>query len=312
MLDLNDLRIFEKVASLRSFSEAARSLGLPKSNISRRVSRLESELGTRLLQRTTRRVVLTSSGIALQERCAEFLGQLGDALDYVGSIDGKVHGELRVSAGAGWGINVLSECLPSFLIRYPEVSVNLQLAARPVDLLNEQIDVAIRMGPLLDSSLVSSRLGSMKRYLCASPEYLSRKGTPATVDDLEAHDIIEMPGVKGRPRVWRFTNGDSLSQVCIEPRVSVDEALTIYRLVRNGAGLGIISAYLCTPEFVSGRLVRLLPEWRAPDVDVSAVFPSRKDLSPSVRAFIEHLKVSSLPGQLWQQNMLEDSASTLS
>jgi len=307
MPDLNDLRLFEKVASLQSFSAAARALGLPKSSISRGVSRLEAALGIRLLQRTTRQVTLTSAGIALMERCRDSLRALDDVLDQVAGLEAEPRGPLRISAGVGFGINVLAEQLPSFIARYPDVDVSLQLSTRHADLLGDGFDVAIRLGPMSDSSLVSARLGVMHRYLCAAPAYLERRGTPASIDDVKAFDTIEMPGVEGRPRTWVFSNGSETKRVVLRPRLSVDEALTIYRLVCNGAGIGIVSGYLCGPEIVAGRLVRVLPAWSAPDVEVNIVFPSRRELSPTIRAFVDHMKTASVPGRDWQHDVLVDA-----
>src|ERR1700728_859355 len=153
MMDLNDLRVFEKVASLRSFSAAARALGLPKSSVSRGIARLETELGTRLLQRTTREVVLTEAGKLLRASCVDILARIGEAVDFVGGFASAPRGLLRVSAGLGFGVHVLGLVLPQFLERYPEIEVSLRLGNRSIDLLGDGIDVAIHMGPLADSQL---------------------------------------------------------------------------------------------------------------------------------------------------------------
>ncbi len=172
MLDLNSLRVFEKVASLKSFTGAARALGLPKSNISRSIARLEAELGTRLFQRTTRDVVLTLTGTALLDRSTDIINGLSEALDYVGGLGGQPRGTLKISAGIGFGINVLGEQLPEFLKRYPEIDIALDLESRSADLVAESVDIAVRLGPLADSGLVAVRLGEMRRYMCAAPTYL--------------------------------------------------------------------------------------------------------------------------------------------
>ena len=169
MLNLNDLRVFEKVAALKSFSAAARALELPKSSISRAVTRLEKELGARLFQRTTREVTLTDTGTALQERCIDILYRVGETLDYVGGLRATPRGRLNVTAGIGFGVNVLSELLPRFIERYPEVNVCVDLTSQAVDLVAEGVDLAIRMGPMPPSQAVAKRLGSIRRYLCAAP-----------------------------------------------------------------------------------------------------------------------------------------------
>ena len=304
MLDIDSLRIFEKVASLKSFTAAARALGLPKSNVSRVIARLEEELGTRLFQRTTRDVVLTLTGRALLERSTEIIANLGEALTYVRSLAGQPRGLLKISAGIGFGVNVLAEQLPAFLVLYPDIEIALDLESRTADLVAEAVDVAVRLGPLPDSGLVAVKLGEMRRYLCAAPAYLERRGTPHSIDDIRGHDTIDMPGPDGRTRPWTFSRGGETLRIETRPRLSVNEALTIHRLVSNGAGLGILSGYICAPQIVAGGLVHLFPEWSPPPVEVNLVFPSRRELSPVVRAFVDFMKQVSGPGILWMKDPL--------
>jgi DNA-binding transcriptional LysR family regulator len=304
MAMLDDLRVFERVAALRSFAAAARVLGEPRSNVSRSVARLERSLGVRLVQRTTREVTLTPAGESLMRRCANALGDLGDALTYVSSLAHEAQGLLRVSAGIGFGINVLAEQLPAFLQQHPRVDIELDLTSRVTDLIADRVDVAIRLGDLPDSSMVAVRLGEMKRVLCASPDYLSKQSSPKSPDDLTQHDVIEMPTMDRRPRRWSFTKDEATQDVYVQPRVSVNDALTIHRLVRNGAGIGIVSCYLCAPDLEAGRLVHLLPEWISKPVVVNLVFPSRRELTPAVRAFVDYLKASNPPGMHWQNNVI--------
>ena len=301
MLNLNDLRVFAKVAALKSFSAAARALELPKSSISRAVTRLEKELGARLFQRTTREVTLTDTGTALQERCIDILYRVGETLDYVGGLRATPRGRLNVTAGIGFGINVLSELLPRFIERYPEVNVCVDLTSQAVELVAEGVDLAIRMGPMPPSQAVAKRLGSIRRYLCAAPSYLGKHGSPRSVADLGKHDAIEMPAINGRPRIWTFSNSKHrTAKIEPRPRIIVNDPLTIDRLVANGAGIGCVSGYLCTPDFKTGRLIHLLSEWTLPSVKVSVVFPSHRELAPAVRAFVDFIKNASQPGVSWQ------------
>ena len=303
MLDLNSFRIFERVAALRSFTAAARALGIPKSNVSRSIARLEAELGTRLFQRTTREVALTLTGQALLERSSEITTAVSETLAYVGGLSGQPRGVLKISAGMGFGVNVLAEQLPEFLLNYPEIDISLDLESRSADLVGEGVDVAVRLGPLPDSGLVAVKLGEMRRYLCAAPSYLERRGTPKSFNDLPRHDTIDMPSPDGRTRPWTFSRADELIRVDVKPRVSVNEALTIHRLVANGAGMGILTGYLCGPEIAAGRLVRLFPEWSTTSVVVNLVFPSRRELAPVVRAFVDYMKHVSRPGSLWMKDV---------
>ena len=289
MLDLNDLRAFEKVAAAKSFAAAARALGLPRSSVSRSVARLERELDARLFQRTTREVALTSAGEALLQRCSGLLGALEAAVEQVRGSRTVPHGLLRVTTGVGFGINLLSQELPAFLARFPGVTVSLDLSGEKRDLMAD-VDVAIRLGAMPDSGLVSSRLRTMTRHLCVSPSYVERRGMPESLDELGEHDTIEMPGAYGRPRCWTFTKDGQTRTFEGPARVCVNEALAIHRLVMNGAGIGVISGYLCQPAFASGQLVPLFPEWSMPSLDVNIVFASKRELSPNVRAFVDFMK----------------------
>lgn len=304
MLDLNRFRVFERVAALKSFTAAGRALGMPKSNVSRSIARLEAELGTRLFQRTTREVVLTLTGQALLERSTQITHALDETLAYVGGLSGQPRGVLRVSAGMGFGVNVLAEQLPDFLLRYPDIDIALDLESRTADLVGEAIDVAVRLGPLPDSGLVAVKLGEMHRYLCATPAYLQRRGTPQSFEELSRHDTIDMPSPEGRTRPWIFSRGQETTRLEMTPRVSVNEALTIHRLVMNGAGLGILTGYICGPEIAAGRLVHLFPQWSVASVEVNLVFPSRRELAPAVRVFVDYMKEVNRSGSLERARML--------
>jgi DNA-binding transcriptional LysR family regulator len=191
----------------------------------------------------------------------DILASIGEAVDLVGGFASAPRGLLRVSAGLGFGVHVLGLVLPQFLERYPEIEVSLRLGNRSIDLLGDGIDVAIHMGPLADSQLIASRLGSMERYLCAAPAYLERRGTPCTIEELRDHDRIETPGDSGRPRSWVFSNETGRTVSFDEkPRLSTNDTVTIHRLIVNGGGIGVLSGFICEPDFREGRLVRLLPD----------------------------------------------------
>lgn len=289
MIDLNHLRIFERVAAHGSFSAAARALGLPRSNVSRAVLSLEEALGTRLMQRTTRAVTLTPAGRALSTRVSGIIADLDATLSEMDALAGTPSGPLRVAAGIGLGINFLGDVLPAFLNRYPAIELSLQLESSRVDLITEQVDVALRFGPLPDSTLVAQRLDEVPRMLCASPDYLAANGVPSRPEDLAGHRIIDMPTPDARPRHWHLIGTAGPVEVSLKPSICVDEVLTLHRLVRGGAGIGIVSSYLCTADLAEGRLVSLLPEWRLPPVPLSLIFPSRRELAPSVRAFADFM-----------------------
>ncbi len=300
MIDLNDLRLFERVAASGSFSAAGIALGQPKSTVSRNIARLEQALGTRLFQRTTRAVTLTTAGEALQARCVDLMFRVEETLSFVESLAGEPRGLLRISAGIGFGINVLSVHLPAFVARYPKVEVSLDLTSRNLDLVAERVDVAIRMGRLAASTLVTARLGTVPRCLAATPEYLALHGTPGAPGDLAAHACIDMPQGESRTSTWYFQQGATAARVEVPRRITVNDALTVHQLARNNAGVAVLSAYLCIEDFAAGRLVRLLPEWSVAPVEVNMLFPSRRELSATVRAFVDFMRTVTVAGEHWQ------------
>jgi DNA-binding transcriptional LysR family regulator len=306
--DLNDLKVFEKVAALESFSGAARALGIPKSTVSRCVARLEEQLGMRLVQRTTHSVRLTDAGLALKGRCTEILSRVDEAIDYIGGLNSLPKGLVKISTRIGFGCFVLSRILPAFLDRYPGVDVSLELTNRSVDLVADGIDVLIRMGHMPDSRLIAMGLGRMQQYLCAAPSYLKARGSPQSIEGLKDHITIGRPAVNGMPPTWRFVKGGHEVKFAIPPRLVVNDSGMIYQLALNGAGIACVSGYLSGPEIEAGRLVRLFPEWTLPSVEINVVYASKRGLSPAVRAFVEHMKQAAASGQLW----MDDSIARLS
>jgi DNA-binding transcriptional LysR family regulator len=286
MIDLNDLRAFEKVAATKSFASAARALGLPRSSLSRSIARLEREIDARLFQRTTRQVALTATGEALLLRCAGLLSTLEEAIAQVRTSKSVPHGPLRLSAFAA---NLLAQELPAFLQRYPDVTVSIDISNELRDLVTD-VDVAIRLGPMPDSGVVATRIRIVKRHLCVSPSYLERRGTLESLDEIAEHDIVDMPSANGHPRYWTFTKAGETKKLEILARVIVNEESAIKKLLVNGAGVGVLSAYCCRPELASGQLVPLFPEWSIPPLDVNIVFASKRELSPNVRAFVDFMK----------------------
>jgi LysR family transcriptional regulator, regulator for bpeEF and oprC len=303
MHDLDDVRIFQRVVALNSFSAAAKALSLPKSTVSRAIGRLEKRIGVRLINRTTREFALTPAGELLANRCRQPLSDLSDAIDSVSGLNQRPRGPLRISCGVAWGYQILAEQLPAFVRAYPLIDVRIDVTSRVTELVGERVDVAIRMGPIPDSSIVTVRLGSMSRLLCAAPAYLKGRQSPRDPQDLTAHDVIEMPGNDGRARPWAFKRKDRHSEVKIHPRIEVNDALAIYRLVKSGAGIGIVSNYLCVPDIRMGTLTHLLSDWVAPPVDVSLAFPSKRELSPVVRVFVEFMKNVNGPNAIWRDHL---------
>jgi DNA-binding transcriptional LysR family regulator len=285
--DLNDVLAFTHVADSGSFTRAAERLGWPKSSISHRVARLEACLDARLLERSTRRLRLTEVGARFHEHARRVLQELDLAAATVASFRARPQGRLRVSASVVLGQALLPAMLAEYGALYPEVDLFVDLTNRRVDLLEEGVDLAIRAGELPDSSLVSRRLGSAAARLFAAPSYLSRSGTPATVQDLAAHALIDNTPSAGSP-VWQLTHDDGRqSAVPARFRLAANDALLLRELAATGAGIVTLPVFVAAPAVAAARLVPVLQDWATRRVDVHAVFPSHKSLSPALRAFVD-------------------------
>lgn len=300
MIEMDDVRAFQKVASLLSFSAAGRVLGVRKSAISRSIRRLESALHVRLFERSTREVVLTDAGRAILKQLGEVLNRMDEVVDFAASLNAHPRGRLKITAGIGFGIEVLTELLPEFSIAFPDIAIALDLTSRTVDLVGEQFDVAFRMGPLVDSNLIAIRLGAIGCQLCAAPSYLERRGAPRSTDELGRHDLLAIPRGDGLPRRWSFQ--DAKGNQCllnITPRLTANDPHAIYRMVMNGAGIAAIPNYVAISEIEHGLLVRVLPEWSVPAVDVSLVMPAGPGRSPAMRSFIAFIRERVIGNSRW-------------
>lgn len=287
MLDLAHLRAFARIADLGSVSGAARSLGMPKSSVSRSLSRLEEAVGTALIERSTRHLRLTDAGLLLQRHAARILGDVTEAENAVGGLIGKPTGTLRVSVGFTFGAGPLAPMLPGFLARYPEVRVVLTVDNRMVDLLTEEIDVSIRIGPLRDSELIARKLGTIELWPCASPAYLAERGTPRTVEDLLDHRLIAHTD---RRIPWSMrTPSGAVREVQTEPGAVIPEPAVAKIMLLGGAGIAWLPDFDARPAVADGTLVRVLADHPTEAVDVHALYPSHRSLSAKVRVFVDAL-----------------------
>jgi DNA-binding transcriptional LysR family regulator len=274
-----------------SFSAAGRVLSVRKSAISRLIQRLEAFLGIRLFERTTREVALTEVGRALLGRVGDIVSRVDEALDLAASLASHPSGRLRLTAGIGFGIEVLTELLPQFSRAFLDIEIFLDLTSRSVDLVAEQVDVAFRMGPMIDSTLVPIRLGAIGCTLCASPAYVERRGWPKSLEELRTHDLLAIPRQDGLPRRWRLRDRDGVEhQFDAAARLTANDPHAIHAMVLNGAGIAAPAKYLAMPEIKRGNLVRILPEWSVPAVDVSLVMPAGRERSPAARVFVDFVR----------------------
>jgi DNA-binding transcriptional LysR family regulator len=253
-IDLNLLSLFSIVAETASFSEAARKLRVPRSSVSRNIGELEAALGVQLFNRTTRKVALSTAGVALHERVAPQLAALTESLGSMPEQSQMPSGALRISAAPDLGVTLLPELLAGFTQRYPAIAVTLSLSPKLVDLVAEGFDAALRITPrrLADSSLVGRRLAALELGLYASPVYLARKPAIRTPEDTVEHDWVSF---RGNPP------GAPFPKPARAARVDADEMLFVYRAVVAGAGLGLVPGFLATPDVTAGRLVRLIPKY---------------------------------------------------
>ena len=291
MQDLNDMLYFAEVVERGGFAAAGRALGIPKSRLSRRVSDLETHLGVRLLQRTTRKLSLTEVGEAYLRHCQAMRESAQAAADTVAQVQTEPRGTLRVACPVTLAQTVLAELMPAFLARYPLVRMELLVNNRVVNLVEEGVDVALRVRTTLDDSgsLVVKRLGDDAPVLVASPALLARQGTPTTLDGLSRLDSMAMSTTDGRASI-PLTDPDGKETVLQHtPRYVADDLLTLHVAALAGTGMCWLPSYMCEDDLRQGRLVRLLPDWQTPRGLVHAVFPSRRGLTPAVRRFLDFL-----------------------
>jgi DNA-binding transcriptional LysR family regulator len=294
---LGAIQAFVQVAETGSFSEAARRLRSSKSGVSRQISALETELGARLLHRTTRSLTLTEAGRGYFERAARVLADLDEADRSVSALQAAPRGRLRVNAPMSFGFLHLAPAIPDFLARYPDVELDMMMNDRFVDLVDEGFDVAVRIGNLDDSSLVARRLAPIRRVVCASPAYLAARGTPASPGELKGHDCLCYSNV---PREWRFVGPDGPPYVVqVRGRLSANngDALRIAAL----EDMGIINqpTFIVGGDLQSGTLVTLLNDFIPQDISLHAVYPHSRLLSPKVRAFVDFLAERFGPRPYW-------------
>jgi DNA-binding transcriptional LysR family regulator len=282
-----DLALFVRVAETGSFSRAARELGHAQPSVSRTIRALEDRLGVKLLLRTTRKVTLTEAGTALLERARSVLSELEDAENAARGADG-LSGVLRVATPVTFGAREIAPRLGPFLDAHPALRIELMMSDRRVDLLDEGVDLAIRLGPLGDSSFVSRRLASAPRYLVASPTYVERRGAPATPADLQAHEVIL--GKAPASDVWhlRHTEGGETA-VKLIGRIIATSTEGVLAAAVAGLGVAATSLFACRNELERGELVRVLDQHTLSPVDVHAVFLAGRSPPAKARAFVDHL-----------------------
>jgi DNA-binding transcriptional LysR family regulator len=283
---IGSVAVFVEVAERRSFAEAARRLGRSPTAITRAIGELEARLGVRLLNRTTRAVGVTEAGERFLAGARRVLADL-DEIERAAVGEGTApRGELRVTAPILFGRLHVSPIMIEFLERFPDVSVALSLIDRPVDLVEEGLDVAVRIGALAESSAIASRVGALHRIVVASPDYLARCGTPKAPAELGAHAIIAFSGMEGADR-WVFRGQGGEASVAIRPRLVVTTAEAAVDAARAGFGVTRVLSYQAADDIARGSLRRLLQAHEGAELPVHLLYPGGRHPPPKLRAFLD-------------------------
>lgn len=283
------LQVFRHVAELNSFAEAGRRLGLSPAAISKNVAELETHVGARLINRTTRRMALTQEGKTYLEHVTRGLDALSEADQALGLVKTGPTGTLRVSAPLTFTLTRLSAAIPAFLARCPDLKLDLQLDDRRVDIVREGFDLAIRGSDNLeDSSLVARKLITFSHVLCGAPSYFKTHGKPATPADLAKHNCVRF-SLSGHPNTWEFRKAGRTERFAVDAQYSVTSSLAVREALRAGFGLSLMPRLYVEDDLRKKRLLPVLEDWRAVSTTLYAVYPSRQHLAPKIRVFIDFL-----------------------
>lgn len=300
MKQFEAVRLFVVVVQSGTFSAAARKLSVTPSSIARRIAALEDDIGVRLLNRTTRRMELTEAGRTYYARAAHIVRDFDDLNNEIVEAEAAPRGALRVSASFALGASRIAAALPEFLEAYPDVNVELTLSDQVVDLIDERIDVALRIAPALpDSSLIARRLFPYRRVVCGSPAYLEAHGAPASPADLAAHECLTFltEGRSGRSaasgQVWHFKSGDKEYSVSISGRLNANSRAALVEAAANGFGLILAPVWQIDRHIQAGELRPVLEDFEVALNEeqsyVHAVYPSNRFVPPKVRAFVDFM-----------------------
>lgn len=283
--DINDLLVFLAVVEAGSFTVAAKRLGIPKANVSRKVSRLEQQLGVTLLERSTRSQHLTEVGTRFLTHCKRIREEIDLADATVYEILHSYKGTIKIGTSVTIGQQIIKPVISSFLRQYPEINVELSLVNRQVDLIEEGFDLLIRVGDLDDSRLIGRRLGSAQRKLYASPSYLKDHQELKSTDELCNHQLLLMQMLSNDNKI-ELISDESKETVKLNPRLIVDDFSFVKQTAIDGEGITLLPSYMCDEEINNGELINVLPAWGMSDVDIYALYPKHRAKIPIVKAFL--------------------------
>jgi DNA-binding transcriptional LysR family regulator len=292
-----EMQAFTAVVDAGSFVGAAEALGLSKAAVSRQIADLEARLAVRLLHRTTRKLSLTDEGEVFYARCRELLGDLAEAEAELSARSGQAVGALKVSAPVSFGLMYLAPVWAGFMAAQPQVKLDVTLSDRMVDLVDEGFDIAVRVARLPSSSLVSRKLSSTRMVLCASPAYLQAHGTPRRPSELAQHQVLAYT-LMANGDSWEFQGPQGPVVVKVAPRMHSNSGDTCVAAALGHQGLVLQPTFLIADALRSGALVEVMPQYRAMELGIYALYPTRKHVVPKVRLLIDHL-VQAFEQKAW-------------
>ncbi|MEP3046438.1 MAG: LysR family transcriptional regulator [Roseibium sp.] len=287
---LTDMAVFAAVVEHNGFTNAAKTLKMSKSNVSRRISALEERLNLKLIHRTTRKIGVTESGRVYYEYCARLVAEGRAADTAMMAMTSSPSGLLNVSLPETLGRSFILPLLPKFMDTYPNIRLNVTFCNRKVDLIEERIDVAVRKGAIEDETLCAVSLGQSRQYLFAAPRYLQSHEVISQPSDLTGHAFVASRTGFG-PMQVDLREKNEVTSVSLLPRLGVRDHEAVMSLTLEGMGVSLLPAWLAQEHVSIGQLIAVLPSWRGPSVDFNAVFHPHRGMAPSLRVFIDYLKV---------------------
>lgn len=285
---LTSMKVFAAVVESGSFAAAADRLDMSRAMTSKYVAHLEEHLGTRLLQRTTRKLTLTESGATYYERCVQILADISEAEEGALHLNETPRGTLRLTVPVSFGILHMGPVISDYMKQYPDVKVDILVTDRRVDLLEEGLDMAIRIGSLSESGLVAKKFASDRLVICAAPEYLKRHGTPQTPADLAQHNCL-IYSYAAAGDEWKLDGPGGQHTVKVSGTLRATNGDMVKLAALGGVGLIRQPVFICADDLRNGKLVEVLPEYKSYDLGIYAVYPSRKHLSAKVRSFVDFI-----------------------
>ncbi|HKU85726.1 MAG TPA: LysR family transcriptional regulator [Casimicrobiaceae bacterium] len=301
MKNLAGMAIFARVVEERSFSAAARRLGLSKSMVSKEVTKLEHSLGVRLLNRTTRKLSLTEIGATFYEPCARILQEAQEAELMVGRLHAEPRGVLRLTAPVAFGTLHVAPALPEFLAQYPDVRIDLTIGDRQLDLVDEGLDLAIRIARVLPDNLVARKLAPINRVVCAAPAYFERHGMPRRPHDLARHNCLVYTHANPDSQ-WRFRSGTEEDVVPVQGNLTLNDDEALWQATLGGLGIALLPTFIVGNDLQSGRLQAVLTEHVPTERNLHALYLPNRHLSAKVRVFIDFLVARFSPEPYWDRD----------